>query len=251
MNHSKPPSASNSEFVYLFLWPTAFGSYQAQSTTTEQPKVQPGGRSGGRFPLVIEVPFEHAPFVFETLQSLVDSVYQISNTEELWRTVQCSTDFQNVCVLMDSLDTNFYAMLLARETGIFINHTRALHVWVQSSNRLRFPPQMNTFTTFNNAVYYMITRGNSCEGSIGQEPIRPSPSIPEASSPPTRPIFTLSQPSTPSRHDAESPKTPVSKGKGKFTPKWAPPTPERINLSVISPKKPMQERKLDPDVLGT
>ncbi|ESK82437.1 hypothetical protein Moror_8574 [Moniliophthora roreri MCA 2997] len=136
---SNQSTSSNSDFIYVFLWLSALREYQAQSSTTQQPRLQ-----AGVYTLLPFVPGGQ-------------SVYTISDTN-MQQAVQQSTDFQNISAMMNSLNVHFYAMLLARDTGIFINHAQARRTWTQTQTNVRLRlPQMNTFASFESAFYYMIS----------------------------------------------------------------------------------------------
>ncbi|KAK7030305.1 hypothetical protein VNI00_014227 [Paramarasmius palmivorus] len=231
------------------------------------PPFVPGGRRGGRWPIVIQVPYQHAQFIQTALQSVIDAHYQITNTEQLWDAIRSSTDFQNVTAIMDDLQTHFYAMLLARDVGIFIDYPLVSRGWVDSHRRLRCLPMMNVYTSFADAFFYMMTRGEQQATPVAEEPIPPPDvstapasqpaSQPQASQPRTPPPTPArSQPQSmlsPARSAAKStgaqmPRTPGSKGKATMSesPKWVPPTPERI---IFAPQE-SSPRQLDPDVEG-
>ncbi|KAK7040680.1 hypothetical protein VNI00_009586 [Paramarasmius palmivorus] len=261
-NNKSTPNTSTPQFVFLLLWPTAFGRYQVSSSTTEQPELDPGiyaqipfipgGRSGGRWPVVIQVPHEHSQFLFESLQGVLDSIHQISNINALWEAVSGLADFQNACAILDELGVYFYAMLLSKEFGILIDYRRALRGWVECHNdcRLRAEPIMRTYSSFADAFYFMITRGEERVAPISEEPISPSDhqrSVPSqtAPQPPPQPNQLVSPSRSASKPpSAPSPCTPVGKGKGK----WVPPTPEKLVFSQRTVKVLTPPRKSDPEV---
>ncbi|RDB25898.1 hypothetical protein Hypma_006367 [Hypsizygus marmoreus] len=151
-------------FVFVFPTGAAYGQRQTRAGTYSSMPFTIGGRSRPVFPLNIECDTsENAQRCLDLIQPIADR-FGSTNPENLVPLLSDSKQWNAVCSFMHDISDTFWAVLLGKRVGIFINRASVQGSLADVKETFRL---CDRFSSFHGAFVSLITHRTELVDYIG------------------------------------------------------------------------------------